>query len=485
MSTCHPAGERNRHSGNLPGQRELAKSGPRLLLVILAVLLVPLALHAAESALTISLEGPIGPATANFVIRSIEHAETENAQLLVIVMDTPGGLDTSTREIVKAILNAPLPVVTFIAPEGARAASAGTYILYASHVAAMSPATNVGAATPVSLTGGQQPRQPGTSADGNGDAEQTPESSGNPKTTDAMSRKAVNDAAAYARSLADKHGRNADWVETAVREAASIPAQQALELGVIDLVAENVQDLLRQINGREVQVLGQTWVINTEDLLVSTREPDWQTELLSVITSPTIAYILLLVGMYGLVLEGYNPGAIVPGVVGAISLLLALYALQMLPVNYAGFGLIALGLILMIAEVVAPSFGALGIGGIIALVFGSIMLIDVEAPGFEVSRPLIGAIALVGGVGMLLVISLAIKARARPLVAGREQLIGATGTALIDFDHEGFVLVHGERWQARTESELRCDDPIIVKGIDGLTLIVGPAGQVKIPGVIQ
>jgi len=422
-------------------------------------------------AFMIEVKGPIGPATSDFITRTIEQAGQENARFLIIRIDTPGGLDSSTRDIVKAILNAPLPIVTFVAPEGARAASAGTYILYASHVAAMSPASNVGAATPVALLGGKQPKQ-AEPIDSNEEG-----TAGEPDVTDPMSRKAINDSVAYARSLAEKHGRNADWVEAAVREAASIPAQEALQLGVIDLIAENTDDLLTQLDGRTVKVRGQTWIISTQGVQTKQIEPDWKTELLSVITSPTIAYVLLLMGVYGLILEGYNPGAIVPGVVGAISLLLALYAFQMLPINYAGFALIVLGLILMIAEALAPSFGALGIGGVVSLVFGSIILIDTDAPGFVVSRPLIGAIALVSGVGLLMLISMAIKARSRPVVAGREELIGAAGNALLDFDDEGFVMVHGERWQARTESALRRDEPVTVTEIEGLTLVVRPADQ--------
>ena len=289
-----------------------------------------------------------------------------------------------------------------------------------------------------------------------------------------MSHKVVNDSVAYIRGLAGKHGRNADWAELAVREAASITAEKALETGVIDLIAKDVGDLLKQIHGRTVEVQGRERVMNTTSLLIEQLEPDWKSELLGAITSPTIAYLLLLIGIYGLILEGYNPGAILPGVVGAICLLIALYALQMLPVNYVGLALILLGIILMIAEVIAPSFGALGIGGVIAMVIGSIILIDTDVPGLMVSRTLIGAIALVSSLGLLAIIGVAVKARKRPVVAGREQLVGSTGTALSDFDQHGNVFVHSERWNAITRSPLRKGQAIIVTAIDGLVLEVRP-----------
>jgi membrane-bound serine protease (ClpP class) len=387
-------------------------------------------------------------------------------------MDTPGGLDASTRDIVKAILDSPVPVATFVTPGGARAASAGMYILYASHIAAMSPATNVGAATPVSIIGGEQP-EPRQQPTGDGEGEKpTAADAGN-----AMKRKVINDAVAYARGLANRHGRNADWAELAVREAASITAEEALEIGVIDLVAVNIGDLLQQIDGKTIEVRGRERVLDTQALQIEQLEPSWKAELLGVITSPTIAYLLLLVGVYGLLFEGYNPGAVFPGVIGAICLLLALYAFQMLPVNYAGFALIALGIILMIGEAMAPSFGVLGIGGVISLVIGSIILIDTDVPGFSVSKPLIGALALVSSLGVMGIVGIALKARLRPVVSGREQLVGAVGTALMDFTREGEVFVHSERWSAVTSYPLRKGQAVVVTGIDGLTLNVRPADE--------
>ncbi len=422
-------------------------------------------------AVMLDVQGPIGPATAEYVVDSLEKAAVSNAEIVIIRLDTPGGLDASTRDIVKAILNSPVPVATYVTPEGARAASAGTYILYASHIAAMSPATNVGAATPVSIIGGKQPGQ----AEGPAEDEQDSATASGP--ADTMSRKAINDAVAYIRGLATRRGRNADWAELAVREAASITAEVALKTGVIDLIANDVNDLLKQIHGTTVDVQGRDRVLDTTSLLIEQIEPDWKSEFLGVITSPTIAYLLLLIGVYGLILEGYNPGAVLPGVIGAICLLIALYAFQMLPVNYAGFALLFLGIILMIGEAVVPSFGALGIGGVISIVIGSIILIDTDVPGFVVSRPLIGAIALVSSLGLMAIIGIAVKARQRPVVTGREELIGAQGTVLADFEQHGNVFVHSERWNALAVSPLRKGQAIVVTGIDGLTLKVRLADE--------
>ncbi len=427
--------------------------------------------HSDRIAIVLDLEGPIGPATRDFLIRSLETAAEREAVLVIVRMDTPGGLDASTRDIIKAILNSPVPVATFVSPPGARAASAGTYILYASHVAAMSPATNVGAATPVSMIGGtpapggKSPlEQEGGKDDGNeADA------------GDAMTKKVVNDSAAYIRSLADLRGRNADWAERAVREADSITSEKALELGVIDFIADDVGELLEKADGMVVKVNDVEIELETSDLVTEKLEPDWRNALLGVITSPTIAYLLLLIGVYGLILEGYNPGSILPGVVGAICLLLALYALQMLPVNYAGLGLIVLGVILIIAEVMSPTFGVLGFGGVIAIVIGSIILIDTDVPGFGVSRPLIGSIAAVSSLGLMGLIWFAVRARHRPVVSGREELIGAAGVALENFDGEGHVYIHGERWSAAAESPVQANQGVVVTGLDGLVLKVRPA----------
>lgn len=422
-------------------------------------------------AILVDVQGPIGPATVEFLVNSLAEAASRNAELLIIRLDTPGGLEASTRDIVKAILNSPVPVATYVAPQGARAASAGTYILYASHIAVMNPVSHVGAATPVSIIGGTSP---GRAKEPDGNEEDAEAATA---ATDVMSRKVINDAVAWVRGLATKRGRNADWAELAVREAASITAIEALELGVIDLIAKDVGDLLQQVHGKTVEVRGRERIMDTSSLLVEQLEPSWKSELLGVITSPTIAYLLLLIGVYGLMFEGYNPGAVFPGVLGAICLLVALYAFQMLPVNYAGFALIILGIILLIGEAIAPSFGALGIGGVIAMVIGSIILIDTDVPGFMVSRPLIGGIALVSSFGLMAIIGIAMKARQRPVVSGREELVGTVGVALLDFEHQGHVFVHSERWSAITPVALSEGQAIVVTGIDGLTLKVRPGDE--------
>jgi len=292
-----------------------------------------------------------------------------------------------------------------------------------------------------------------------------------------MMKKAINDSVAYIRSLAKRRDRNEDWAERAVREAASIPSEEALELGVIDLIADNVGDLLEKIDGMVIDLNGRDHVMETSGLIIERLEPNWRSKVLAVITSPTIAYLLLLIGVYGLILEGYNPGAIVPGVVGAICLLIALYAFQMLPVNYAGLALIVLGIILMISEAMAPSFGALGFGGVVAMVIGSVILIDTDVPGFAVSRSLIGAIATVGSLGLMAIIGFAVKARQRPVVAGREQLVGDIGTALDSFEHEGHVHIHSERWNAVTETPVKKGEDVMVTGLDGLTLMIRPVDE--------
>jgi len=429
----------------------------------------------------LAIEGPIGPATSDFITRSAEQAQEIGAAMIIIEMDTPGGLDTSMREIIQSILGSPIPVVTFVSPQGARAASAGTYILYASHIAAMAPATNLGAATPVAI-GGPTPMAPDTEPT---DEAQDPssatndEESGNSSTEDAspgttLERKAINDAVAYIRSLAEQRGRNAEWAEAAVRSAESLSAQAALENNVIDLIADDLADLLRQLDGWEVDLNGSIMTINTTGLPIERFEPDWRTRLLEVISNPTLAYLLMLVGIYGLILEGYNPGGLLPGVVGAISLLLALFAFQVLPINYAGLALILLGIILMIGEFLMPSFGALGIGGIAAFVFGSVILVDTDVPGFGVSVPLIFAISLTAALALMGIVWFAMKSRARPVVSGTEEMAGASGRALENFDQEGQIWVHGERWLARASEPIEKDQNLRVIRVEGLLLHVEP-----------
>ena len=436
---------------------------------------------AGGTATLLSVHDAIGPATSHYIQRGLETAAKDGSELVVLELDTPGGLDTAMRDIIQAILASPVPVVTYVYPQGARAASAGTYILYASHVAAMAPATNLGAATPISIGGPATPSAPGSGdsgTDSNGKPGEkdggAPSNGAAPVPATAEERKAVNDAVAYIRSLAEQRGRNAEWAEQAVRSAASLSARAALEAHVIDIVATDLDDLLRQLNGRTVNVAGMERTLATQGLVFERVEPDWRTRLLAVLTNPTVAYMLMLIGIYGLIFEGYNPGSFLPGVVGAISLLLALFAFQILPVNYAGLALILLGVVLMIAEFMVPSFGALGIGGIAAFVFGSVILIDVDVPGYGISIPLLVSIAGTGAFLLLGTIWLALRARNLPVVSGVEELRKSIATAIEDFDGEGPVRVRGERWQARVTGSVHKGERLRVLAVDGLVLTVEP-----------
>jgi membrane-bound serine protease (ClpP class) len=357
-----------------------------------------------------------------------------------------------------------------VAPTGSRAASAGTYILYASHIAAMAPGTNLGAATPVQLGGFSPP------ASKEKDDESLPTNLKDPLdiADNSMKQKVINDATAYIRGLAALHDRNQQWAEKAVRKAASLPASEALKLNVIDVIAIDISDLLEQIDHREVVVQGQKRILNTTGLGIVRLDPDWRSQLLGVITNPNVAFILMLIGIYGLIFEFSNPGAIVPGTVGAICLLLALYAFQLLPINYAGMGLILLGVALMVAEAFAPSFGMLGIGGVIAFVIGSIILMDTEAPGFGIDISVIITFALASAFILFFVVGMAMKARRRPIVSGMEELIGGEATVINDFDHNGSVIIHGENWLALSDARLHKDQKVKVTDIQGLTLKVEP-----------
>lgn len=432
-------------------------------------------------ALVLDIRDAIGPATSNYFVRALERARESHARLIILQLDTPGGLDAAMRDMIRATLSSEIPVVTFVAPSGARAASAGTYLLYASHIAAMAPATNVGAATPVQIGAPSKPQpQPDERGSGKEDERASDkEGEGKPAEEDsapasAGERKAVNDAVAYIRGLAELRNRNADWAEAAVRSAASLSANQALEQRVIDVVAADIPDLLRQIDGRRVQVLGREQILSTATLQIERIEPDWRTRVLAVLTNPNVAYLLMLAGVYGLLLEGYNPGAILPGVVGAISLLLALYAFQILPVNYAGLGLMILGLALITAEAFAPSFGVLGVGGIAAFVVGSIILMDTKVPGFQVARALIAGVALTGGLVFLLTAGFLVRARRQRVVTGPEQLLQETAVALEDFEHTGMVRLHGEIWRAHSATPVRQGQRLRVLRVTGLTVEVEP-----------
>ncbi|MBU6420862.1 MAG: nodulation protein NfeD [Gammaproteobacteria bacterium] len=417
------------------------------------------AANTGNAALLLHVDGAISPAMADYVVRGIEVAEQQHDQLVILEMDTPGGLDSSMRSIIKAILASPVPVVTYAAPSGSRAASAGTYILYASHVAAMAPATNLGAATPVQLAGGSSstPAKPET-------AEQ---------------RKILNDALAYIRALALKRGRNADWAAQAVRNAASLTAEEALKQHVIDLVAANLPDLLAQLNGRTVSTEAGSVTLHTTGMVLRDYPRGARIKFLEVITDPTVAYLLLLLGIFGLMFEGYNPGGVLPGVVGAIALLLALYAFHVLPVNFAGLALIVLGIILFVTETFVHAYGTLSIGGLAAFVFGSIILMNTDVPGFQVSRGLIGGISVAAALIIAGTLWLTLQSRRRPVVTGAEELQKSTGEALADFSPagDGSIRLHGEIWHAHSAQPVRAGDRVKVVGREGLKLLVAPADQ--------
>ncbi|MDZ7789108.1 MAG: nodulation protein NfeD [Xanthomonadales bacterium] len=464
----------------------------------------------------LDVNGAIGPATRDYVIRGIEEAEANDAALVVLRMDTPGGLDASMRDMIKKMLNARVPVATWVGPPGARAASAGTYMLYASHIAAMAPSTNLGAATPVQIGGGgggddesaspmereqealedessdEKSESEGSTSEGSITDESDSDPSGEPAAEDnaesesegasgaggagdAKMRKAVEDAVAYIRGLAERHGRNADWAERAVREAASLNASDALEMNVIDLVSSDIPSLLETIDGREVRMAAGTQTLATAGARIVEQKPDWRNRFLSVLTNPTLAYLLLMVGIYGLILEGYNPGALVPGVIGGICLLLALYAFQILPVNYVGLALMLLGFALIAVELFVPSLGILGIGGVVAVVIGSIILMDSDVPGMGINTGVIAAMGLASALVFLAIVYLAAKAFRRPQAAGREALAGRHAEAISDFpEGDGRVHVEGEDWSAASDQPVKRGQTVEIVAVDGLVLKVRP-----------
>ena len=421
----------------------------------------------------IQIEGIISPASADYFSRSLQKAIDANAEFLLIRLDTPGGLDASMRKMIKAIISSPVPVVTYVTPGGARAASAGTYLLYASHVAAMSPATNLGAATPVQLSPGfaqEQDKSPlPDPQQQDGDKVQPDKPAG-----DALTRKVVNDAVAYIRGLADLRGRNADWAEQAVREAASLTAEAALENNVIDIIAADQRDLIQQLDGTKIKVLGMDTTLQTEPVTLTELLPDWRNKVLAVITNPNIAYLLMMIGIYGLIFEFANPGSIVPGTIGSICLLLALFSFQVLPINYAGLALMLLGIALMVAEAFQPSFGVLGLGGVAAFVAGSVMLIDTELPGYGINMGVVAGVTVSTVAFFLMALGMVLRNRHHPIVSGEEEMLGSLCTALEDFSSEGRVLAHSEHWTARTQTPLKKGDEARIRAIDGLILDIEP-----------
>lgn len=435
----------------------------------------------ADDVWVIEVNGGIGPATSDYLTREIEQAHDEQAKLIILKMNTPGGLDSSMRDIIRSITTSPIPIATWVGPAGSRAASAGTYILLASHIASMAPGTNLGAATPVSLGGGKAPANPlSPQDDANKDDntstseqdETKQENSDQVKATTAMEKKVINDAAAYIVSLAKLHNRNEEWAEKAVREAASLDSENALTLNVIDFIASDLQQLVELSNGRTVTINGVSQEVQLNEVVFIEREQDWRFSLLSVITNPNVAYILMLIGIYGLLLEFYNPGVGLPGVLGGICLLLAMYSLQMLPLSYAGLALILLGIALMVAEVFSPSFGIFGLGGVAAFTLGSIMLMDTEVPGYQIALPLIIGISLFSVAFIVVTISMLVRVRNKPVTTGMEAVVGDTGKVVSGFPGVGRVLVEGEIWQAKCASELQVGQIIRVTKLTGLSLDV-------------
>lgn len=442
--------------------------------LLLLLLLLGMPALAQERYWQLDIKGAIGPGTSDFIVTELQQAQLDRPAFLLLTMDTPGGLYSATRDIISAMLESRLPVVVYVSPGGARAASAGTYILYASHVAVMAPGTHLGAATPVQIGppgGGEQPRDQTEDKEKEDDRPATDGS--------AMERKTLNDAVAYIKSLAQLRGRNADWAEQAVREAATLTASEALEQGVIELVAVDIPELLQALDGREIRLHDKPYTFATTGLLAEQRQPDWRQRFIMIITNPNIAYLLMLVGMYGILLEFYSPGFGVAGVTGAICLLLALLALQMLPVSTAGLALLLLGLALMVGEALSPSFGILGGGGLVAFAIGSVLLFDTPDQAFRVAWPFVAAFTLFSLTLVLVVVRLIVKQRRAAPVSGTAAMVGEQGIALTPIDPTGTVLVQGERWQAHSRHPIAPHQAIVVLAVEDLTLNVAPLEETQ------
>ena len=451
-----------------------------------ALLSVFLAQHAAAAKIwVLEIDGAISPASADYFIRSLEDAADADVDLVVLRLDTPGGLDKSMRDMIKVLLASPVPVATYVSPNGARAASAGTYIMYASHIAAMAPATNIGSSTPVSIGGGSplpipqaptppEPEPPADEGNGDGEGEATGDHSA-PKPGTAMERKVINDAVAYIRGIAELRGRNVEWAEETVRDASNLPAREALEQNIIDLVVEDLDELLAALDGETIVLDRGEVTLDTSENHIERIEPDWRYELLGLIADPNVAYLLLMIGVYGLIFEFYNPGTGVGGVAGIICLLLGAYALQMLPVNYAGLALLIVGLALLAAEAFTPSFGVLGTGGVVAFLIGSIILFDTDLPGYRVSIPIVLAVTASTGGVMVFVVGAAIRAWQSPVVSGGEAILGGEAVALEDFERDGSVRAFGEVWRAKSEKPVSKGARLTVVSREGLDLGVEPS----------
>jgi membrane-bound serine protease (ClpP class) len=397
----------------------------------------------------LTIDGAIQPITAQVIVRAIDAAERQEREALVIRLDTPGGLDTSMREIIKRILVSRVPVVVYVAPSGSRAASAGTFIAMAAHVAAMSPGTSIGAASPVNLGGGI------------GDS--------------TMSHKVRNDAVSYIRSLAAQRGRNVEWAEAAVREGKSIPETDALRMHVVDLIARDDDDLLRQLDGRNVVIGGETRTLHTQDAVRHALKPSWRQSLLSKIVDPNVAYLLFMLGFYGLLFELSNPGAILPGVVGGICILLAFLAFQTIPINTTGLALILFAMALFVIDLKVQSHGILTAGGVIALVLGSLLLVGGDASMARLSWSVIGTVVVATVIFFVYILGAAIRAQRRKPLTGLEGLVGERGTALTDLEPAGRVFVHGEYWEAESSERVERGASVVVDRVDGMRLRVHKA----------
>lgn len=418
-------------------------------------------------ALLIDITGAIGFVSAAHLARAAEQAGRQAAPVLVVRMDTPGGLLSSTREMIHTVLASRVPVVMYVAPNGSRAASAGTYLLYAAHVAAMAPSTHMGAATPIALSPGlpgSPPAKPSPGSDKQPDTDPSAVSA----------RKSVNDAVAYIRSLAEMRGRNADWAEKAVREAATLTASAALKERVIDVIAKDVDDLLAQIDGRTVATVAGDVRLETRGRKIVTIDPDWKMKVMSVIADPNIALILLMIGIYGVLFEFWSPGSLAPGVVGGICLIVALTALAVLPVNYAGFALLVFGIALMVAEAFTPSFGIAGLGGIVAFALGALFLFDPQQSDvpIAVSWQVVAGLTVLSAAFFAGILGLAVRARRRPVRIGEGDLVGRTGAIVRWVDGSGLVQVAGELWEARSGQTLARGQKVRIVSRTGLTLSV-------------
>jgi membrane-bound serine protease (ClpP class) len=480
MKLIKPIGGGVSNSGNAsPFSLKAAAAPPAWLFALVCIFVLAMLPGGAfgqstqdRPALLVDIKGAIGFVAAGQLAKALEHGAAQGAPAVIVRLDTPGGLLTSTREMIHAILASRVPVIMYVAPNGSRAASAGTYLMYASHVAAMAPGTHLGAATPISLSPPGFPGSPPPSKPPPGS-----EKKSEPDSTTTSERKIINDAVAYIRSLAELRGRNADWGEKAVREAATLTASAALKERVVDVVAKDIDDLLAQIDGRSVTTAAGEARLQTKRRNIVELKPDWKTQVMSVITDPNIALILLMIGIYGILFEFWSPGAIAPGVIGGISLILALTALAVLPVNYAGLVLVVLGIALMMAEAFSPGFGIAGLGGLAAFALGALFLFDPEQSDIPiaVSWQVVAGLAVLSAAFFAGVLGFAVRARSRPVRSGSEQMIGSTGAVVRWDETSGHISLDGEVWEARSSQPLAKGQKVRVAGRTGLMLTVEPS----------